>query len=517
VAVKGIPLKNIHGFNGGLLCIMEETTEKTLTAQRIEYLKNYNENIIQSITDGILVLDPALRIRTWNKKMEEIFHIKAKRILGKKLEQVGRPLVSVNFIERLQEVIRTGAPFEEKGFRLKTRFRGTVVLNLKIIPLLDKDGRVAGIIVLHEDITDKERIEMRFQNLFETAQDGILLTDLKGRIVSANQKVLKLLDTCWENLEGALLSRFLPTEKRHRLQEKFLSVIEGQEVEPHEVDMISVSGKRIPVELSVTAVRKDEKVFGLQIIGRDITSRKRMEEEMVRSSKLAAVGELASGVAHEINNPLASVAGYAEEMLDLVKEKGGLKRRDLNEFQEALTTILEQANRCKEIIQSLLNFARQGEFEVIPVKINDLIEKTLVLIDPEIRTFRTRVLKEMEPNLPSAETNPSQLQQVFLNIIRNALDAMDSGGELRIATQARNGIIQIKFRDDGRGIPAENIGKIFNPFFTTKPPGSGTGLGLSICYRIMDKLKGSIEVDSQPGHGSTFTVSIPRRWLKQGT
>ena len=281
------------------------------------------------------------------------------------------------------------------------------------------------------------------------------------------------------------------------------------------MELISVSGKRIPVELSVTAVREDEKVFGLQIIGRDITSRKRMEEEMVRSSKLAAVGELASGVAHEINNPLASVAGYAEELLDLLKERGRLESRDLNEFQEALTTILDQANRCKEIIQSLLNFARQGDFEVIPVKINDLIEKTLVLIDPEIRTFRTRVLKEMEPNLPPAETNPSQLQQVFLNIIRNALDAMDSGGELRIATESRNGIIQIKFQDDGKGIPPENMGKIFNPFFTTKPPGSGTGLGLSICSRIMDKLKGSIEVESQPGHGSTFIVSVPRRWLSR--
>ena len=512
VAVKGIPLKNIHGFSGGLLCIMEDTTEKTLTAQRIEYLKNYNENIIQSMTDGIMVLDPNLKIRTWNRKMEEIFHIKAKGILGKKREQVGRPPVSVDFIERLQEVIKTGTPFEEKGFRLKTRFRGTVVLNLKIIPLLDKDGRVAGIIVLHEDITDKERIEMRYQNLFETAQDGILLTDLKGRIVSANQKVLKLLDTCWENLEGALLSRFLPTEKRNRLQEKLLSVIGGQEVEPYEVELVSVSGKRIPVELSVTAVRKDEKVFGLQIIGRDITSRKRMEEEMVRSSKLAAVGELASGVAHEINNPLASVAGYAEEMLDLVKEKGGLKSRDLNEFQEALTTILDQANRCKEIIQSLLNFARQGEFEVIPVRINDLIERTLVLIDPEIKTFKIRVFKELESGLPLAETNPSQLQQAFLNVIKNALDAMDSGGELKIVSQSKNGMIQIKFKDDGKGIPSKNLDKIFNPFFTTKPPGSGTGLGLSICYRIMEKLKGSIEVESQPGSGATFIISLPKKW-----
>ena len=275
-----------------------------------------------------------------------------------------------------------------------------------------------------------------------------------------------------------------------------------------------------PIDVLITAnARKDDsgEVIHYEGIIKDISDRKRMEEEMVHSSKLAAVGELASGVAHEINNPLASVAGYAEEMLDLVKEKGGLKSTDIDEFQEALTTILDQANRCKEIIQSLLNFARQGEFEVIPVKINDLIEKTLVLIDPEIRTFRTKIFKEMDPDLPPAETNPSQLQQVFLNIIKNALDAMDSGGELSIATQARNGIIQIKFRDDGKGIPPENIGKIFNPFFTTKPTGSGTGLGLSICYRIMDKLKGSIEVESQPGHGSTFVVNVPRRWLRPGT
>jgi PAS domain S-box-containing protein len=512
VAVKGIPLKNTYGLSEGLLCIMEDTTEKTLNARRIEYLKNYDENIIQSITDGIMVLDPSLRIQTWNRKMEEILQVKAKRVLGKSLDQLGRSFFSLEFIARLKEIIKMGAPFEEKGFRFKTRTRGTIVLNLKIIPLLDKGGGISGTIVLHEDITDRERIEIRYQNLFETAQDGICLTDLKGRVVSANQKVLRILETDWKTLQGTPLTRFLPPEKKSFLQEKVALVKEGRELEPYEVELISESGRLVPVELSITAVRQDEKVLGLQIIGRDITSRKRIEEEMVQASKLAAVGELASGVAHEINNPLASVAGYAEEVLDIVREKGKMGAQDLNEFEEAIATILDQTHRCKEIIQSLLNFARQGDFEVLPVKINDLIQKTLVLIDPDIKSFKTKIVKELAPNLPAAETNPSQLQQVFINVIKNALDAMDSGGELKIISQLKDGFIQVRFKDSGGGIPPENLDKIFNPFFTTKPPGCGTGLGLSISYRIMAKLKGTIEVESQVGCGTTFVLSVPRKW-----
>jgi PAS domain S-box-containing protein len=511
VAVKGIPLKNIHGFSGGLLCIMEDTTEKTLAAKRIEYLKNYDENIIQSITDGIMVLDQALRIRTWNRKMEEIFFLKAKRVLGRSLEELSWPVLSEEFMEHLKDVLRTGNSFEKKGFRLMTRIRGTIVLNLKILPLLDKDGGVSGIIVLHEDVTERERVEVRYRNLFETAQDGICITDLKGRILSANKKVLKILETDCETLAGVSLSGFLPPPKRTHLIERLALAIGGRDVEPYEVEMISASGRWVPVELSITPVKQDEKVVGLQIIGRDITARKRIEEEMIQSSKLAAVGELASGVAHEINNPLASVAGYAEDMLDILQEKGSTAE-ELTDLKDGLRTILEQTNRCKEIIQSLLNFARQGDFEVIPVDINDLIGKTLVLIEPDIKSSKTKVYKKLDKLLPAAETNPSQLQQVFLNILKNALDALDSAGELRITSQARDGFIQIKFQDNGKGIPPENLGRIFNPFFTTKPPGQGTGLGLSICYRIMEKLKGTIKVDSQMGFGSTFVVSIPRQW-----
>ncbi|MCJ7596737.1 MAG: PAS domain S-box protein [Desulfobacterales bacterium] len=515
VAVKGIPLKKSRGLVEGLLCIMEDTTEKTLSVQRVGYLKKYNENIIQSITDGIMVLDPSLKIQTWNRKMEEIFHIKAKNVLNKRFDKVAQTFSDPGLVNRLKAVIRSGAQIEEKGFRFESHSRGHILLNLKIVPLFDDQARVSGIIVLHEDITDKERSEIRYRNLFETAQDGICLTDLKGRVISANQKVLKVLETDWESLHGASLSRFLPPNRRSPLKKRLGLAIEGHEVEPYEVELASASGKLVPVELSITAVRKEDKVYGLHIIGRDITQRKKMEMQMVEASKMATIGEIASGVAHEINNPLASVAGYAEEMLDIIHENGSLGAKELNEFKEGLATILEQTQRCKELTQNLLNFARQGEFEVIPTRLNDLIEKTLFLFEPDIRMGKTKIVKTLEPKLPAAETSPAHLQQVFINILKNALDAVAhvrKRGVVRVISRSENGLIRVQVQDNGKGIPKKHVKKIFDPFFTTKPPGRGTGLGLSICHGIMKKLKGSIDVDSRVGLGTTFTVSIPLKW-----
>ena len=520
MSLKGIPLRKAQDLTGDLLCIMEDTTEKTLAAQRVSYLKKYNENIIQSITDGIMVLDPSLKILTWNRKMEEIFHLDQKRALGKKLEQVHQAFSDGILLQRLKKVIKTGKELEEKGFGFRTRTRATIVLNLKIIPLLDESNKVSGIIVLHEDITDKERVEIRYKNLFETAQDGICLTDLRGRVISANKKVLTVLETDWKSLNGTSLNRFLPPDKRKGLREKLGLVIQGEEVEPYEVALISTSGKSIPVELSMTAVRNEERVYGLHIIGRDITQRKKMEIQMIEASKLAAVGEIASGVAHEINNPLASVAGYAEEMLDLITEKPTWKSKDLSELREALRTILEQAQRCKEITQSLLNFARQGEFEVIPARVDDIIEKTIHLIDPDLRVNRTKVIKAAAPGLPLAQTNPAQLQQVLLNILKNGIDAVAhkrDHGLITVNSKAEDGFIRIEIGDNGKGIPGRDMGKIFNPFFTTKAPGKGTGLGLSICDRIMKKLNGTIEVNSQAGSGTRFILRLPQHEKNVGT
>ncbi len=509
LSIKGLPLMNEGGVSEGLLCIMEDTTDKTLNARRIEYLKKYNENIIESMTEGIMVLDPDLRIQTWNRQMEAIFNIDAAYILGKTLESAIPMLNYPEILERLENTMYSGEPFEKKSVHIHRGPNSVSILNIKAVPLFDEEGQGAGIIVLHEDITEREGIEIRYRNLFETAQDAICLTDLQGRVISANRKVLSLLETDWKELEGRSLVGFVAPRHRSGLRERVRRVQKGCEVEPYEVELISLLNRVTPVELSMSVVREGDRIFGLHLISRDITSRKRMEEQMIRAGKLAAVGELASGVAHEINNPLASVAGYAEDLLDLIQDNRSQDTEEREEFKEYLTTIMEQAHRCKEITQNLLNFTRQEDFQLVPTCLNSLLEKAVLLLEPDARRSKVRIVSDPDRKLPSVPTDPSQLQQVFLNVLRNALDASRPGSEIHAATESSGGMIRIRFQDQGPGIPEADLERVFNPFFTTKPPGKGTGLGLSICQSIMSRLKGGIHLESTPGRGCTFVVEVP--------
>ena len=510
VRITGIPFKDIGRRARGCLYIIGDTTQRTLSARRIEYLKNYNESVIHSIIEGIMVFDPGMKIKIWNRGMEQIFGVKARKVLGKRLKDIGRFIVSsAPFARWIEDVLQTGQAVEKTGVSYSTQTRGSIILNLKILPFLAHDVSDSGIIILHEDVTDSERSEVRYKNLFETAQDGICLTDPDGRIVSANTKMLRALEARWEEVQGVSLEHFLPGDQRPLFREL---VAQGRDIEPYELDIIGTSGRLIPVEMSITAIKRAEKIFGFHIISRDISKRKQLESEMIQASKLAAVGELASCVAHEINNPIASVAGYAEEMLDLIRERGGLGAGDLKEFEEDLAVIIEQTHRCKKITESLLSFARQGDLDFIDTRINDVIENTIQLIEPQIKHARLSLFKDLQPDLPVARTSPAQLQQVFLNILMNAIEAVGHGGLIRVTSRSYNGTVRISIQDTGPGICREHMQKIFTPFFTTKPAGKGTGLGLAICYRIMEKLKGAIEVESQMGAGATFTVCVPAQY-----
>ena len=509
LSIKGLPLMNEDGVSEGLLCIMEDTTDKTLNAHRIESLKNYNENIIESMTEGMMVLDPEFRIQTWNRRMEAMFRTEASRVLGKRLEDVASMLCYPRIQNRLLSTVRSGDPFEQKSLHLRNRAQEVHIINVKAVPLFDGEGKGNGIIVIHEDITEREGIEIRYRNLFETAQDGICLTDLKGRVISANRKILSLLETDWGNLKRKSLVPFVAAKHQEGLKERVRRVRDGNEIEPYEIELTGTTGKATPVELTMSLVREGDRVFGLHIISRDITARKRMEDQMIRASKLAAVGELASGVAHEINNPLASVAGYAEDMIDLLQETHEQEGEDWEEYVEYLTTIMEQAHRCKDITQNLLNFARQGDFQIVPTCVNTLLEKAILLLEPDARRSKIKLEPYLDWTLPSVATDPSQLQQVFLNVLKNALDASGPGSQVHVETAFSEGRIQVIFRDEGEGIPAGHAEMIFNPFFTTKPPGKGTGLGLSICHSIMTKLRGSIHLQHSSARGSTFVVIVP--------
>jgi two-component system NtrC family sensor kinase len=235
-----------------------------------------------------------------------------------------------------------------------------------------------------------------------------------------------------------------------------------------------------------------------------------MSKKVIEASKLASVGELAAGIAHEINNPVAIMVEEAGWMGDLMEEVVFDKSENRSEFERAIKQIQTQGKRCKEITHKLLSFARQTDTTVEDVSIKTLLEQMVALSSQRSRYSMVQIHTDVQQNLPAIRASISELQQVFFNLINNAIDAMDNqGGTLTISGQQENSFIVIKVTDTGKGIPEANLDRIFDPFFTTKPVGKGTGLGLSICYGIIEKMGGKIEVQSKMGSGTTFLIYIP--------
>jgi two-component system NtrC family sensor kinase len=226
------------------------------------------------------------------------------------------------------------------------------------------------------------------------------------------------------------------------------------------------------------------------------------QDKLIQSEKLASLGQLAAGVAHELNNPLATILLYA----DILRRESAL---DL-QYQTDLETIINETLRCKQIVSGLLNFARQTQVNAQPTSVNDLIQELIEIEKRHTRYEKIVFNLELEAALPLAELDAAQFREVLLNLIHNAADAMPDGGKITIRTAAKpDDMIAVEVQDEGKGIPPEHLSKLFTPFFTTKPVGKGTGLGLAIIYGIVKMHRGQINVQSEVGRGTTFTISLP--------
>ena len=225
------------------------------------------------------------------------------------------------------------------------------------------------------------------------------------------------------------------------------------------------------------------------------------QEQLLQSEKLASIGQLAAGVAHEINNPMGVILGFAQGILKTVPEDDSLRK--------PLSIIERESLRCKRIIQNLLDFARHSEPTPHLTIINELIDTCCELVEHQISLQNVKLVKNYDPALPPIMADTNQLQQVFINIMLNAYQAMRDGGTLHITTRTVGSELQVTFADMGTGIPPENIQNIFDPFFTTKEVGEGTGLGLSVSYGIVRAHGGTIGVESQVGKGTTFVIKLP--------
>jgi two-component system NtrC family sensor kinase len=236
----------------------------------------------------------------------------------------------------------------------------------------------------------------------------------------------------------------------------------------------------------------------------------KMGEQVIEAGKLASIGELAAGIAHEVNNPVAIMVEEAGWIGDLLEEEEFQDIDNLKEFQRALAQIKAQGIRCKQITHKLLSFARKTHSQLTDLQLNELIEDVVGLSERTARYSNVKIETELDRNIPLITASPSEIQQVLLNLINNAIDAVGKdGGTIKLSTHMDNGNAVIDVSDSGCGIPEAHLQRIFDPFFTTKPVGKGTGLGLSICYGIIEKIGGTITVKSAPGKGTSFIVRFP--------
>jgi PAS domain S-box-containing protein len=243
---------------------------------------------------------------------------------------------------------------------------------------------------------------------------------------------------------------------------------------------------------------------------RDVTDKRLHELQLMQAEKMSSIGMLAAGVAHEINNPLTSVAGYAEALLRRFRDESGLVDDPrLRDFRKYLEVIIREAYRCKGIIDSLLSFSRKSEGSIGLVDINEVLTEVLELVRHKARNEKIEIRESLQPLLPMIRGDAAGLRQVFMNLTMNALQAIEGPGMVEIATSETNSVVTATITDSGCGIPPALMDQIWDPFFTTKDVGRGIGLGLAVSYNIIKKHGGEIHVDSKQGKGSKFTVRLP--------
>jgi PAS domain S-box-containing protein len=281
-----------------------------------------------------------------------------------------------------------------------------------------------------------------------------------------------------------------------------------------QLHIVPVDGQNRHFEITASPLRSaDGRLCHMLVLKRDVTLEKEYQAKFYQAERMATVGVLAAGVAHEINNPLTAISGFAEGLRRrLPRLAGAIEEPLFGDFQEYVDTILKECQRCQEIVRTLLTFSRGACADFAPMNLNALVENTVKLLRHHLKQHPQDTIRlELDASLPTLYGDASQIKQVILNLLMNALDAVHAKGiiSLRTFTEGEDAVV-LEVEDTGCGIPPEDLDKLFEPFFTTKPVGQGIGIGLSTCYNIVQKHGGEILVRSAPGEGSVFQVRLPR-------
>jgi PAS domain S-box-containing protein len=354
------------------------------------------------------------------------------------------------------------------------------------------------------------RLKEFSESIIESVNVGILAVDFEGRISTWNSALEEIFGITRERAVGNAVSEVLDRDLIDTIQnvtgEEGWALRDTRHI--YKYNASTEDGRPLTINMSLAPFEAARGVVtGTLVVIENVTERAQLEEQLLQREKLSSIGLLAAGVAHEVNTPLAGISSYAQMLLQQI-DGDDPKRR-------LLEKIHTQTVRASGIVNNLLNFSRTGDTQFREIELNAVLDDTLQLLEPQLRNARLEVVRNYGRDLPAAYGNASKLQQVFMNLILNARDAMPNGGRLSIHTRAVETSLVVDFRDTGIGMAPETIARIYDPFFTTKEVGQGTGLGLALSYGIVQEHGGRIFVESRPGEGAHFTIKLPTAFSRQ--
>ena len=509
---------------------MEKSELENARQKKEEKEKRYSQIILDSLPYRIMVVNMDMTVETANQTFLDEFHFTREDVLGKHCYEVRygfeKPCGEAGHACHLlhlkdlkdKKIVSTIREFRDN--------RGEEYFDvITTAPIYNEQGEIVQLLEASRDVTNRIKLEREaqksnifFQNVIRSAVDGIVVVDTKGNVLIFNEGMENLTGyKAKEIMEHGHLSSFYNIDVAKENMKKMRSSEYGPvgKLNPTSMSIMTKEDKEVPVTLSASIITIDQREVGSVGIFTDMREilkmRKDLEDahlQLVQSEKIASVGRMAAGVAHEINNPLAGALIYAE----LLKE--GLQ--DNPQYQSDIQEVIDQTLRCKKIVAELLEFSRQSIGQTSSFSLEYLIGQCLNLLVNQALFQNIEVTTEIDPDMPEMVGDIGQLQQVFTNLFINAAHAMDGRGGLNVTAEYQSDRSQfvIKVSDTGPGIPVELRDKIFDIFFTTKPVGKGTGLGLSITQNILQLHGGTITFECPPDGGTTFLIKLPMEFTE---
>lgn len=472
---------------------------------------NYQQ-LMDGIPSSVLLLDESLRIIMVNQHFLEKTQRRRHDTLGQLITDVLPPALLDNaggFQRHIDLALRSGQA--QRGNRLSYRAPGVPrrVYYYSIVPLPHADGSQC-VMVFIEDISEQVRLaeevrqaERRLALVVESASDIVLSTDNEGRILTWNTAAEEFCGLSSVEVSGRWFAELCPEQGRQEAGEVLAQIRHGAHSLTAEWRLMASSGKARLISWVFSAMRNDYgEVIGMVAVGRDLTERRELEQQLQRSQKLAALGVMAGGIAHEVRGPLSTCYSAVQFL-----EEADL---DAELREQCIEKIRGSVLKASYIIENLLRFARPAaNDEMMETDLCRLLQETADLVANQAKVHQV----DLRLNLPSCSVRlravPNLLQQMFLNMFLNAINAMPDGGELRVDVHPESDQVFTDIIDNGVGIAEQDLDKIFDPFHTTTKGPEGVGLGLSICHSIARRHLGTIHVTSEPGKGSTFRVELP--------